>query len=112
MRSGYELNQAKEAANTVVVFVPDYANPFNIDVLSGIEKAAKNHQYKMVYCRTKSGESDIDDYLSLLEDIRVAGIISLSPFQDINTIRHSALFNDNFCRLRLYPNLRASIWCR
>lgn len=85
--NGYELPSALKVSKTIVVFVPDYANPFNIDVLSGIEKAAKNNNYKMVYCRTKSSNNDIDYYLSLIEDIDLAGIISLSPFNNFQTIQ-------------------------
>lgn len=87
IKNGYELTQSSQVATTVVVFISEYANSFNIDVLLGIEKAAKNLKYKIVYCRTKSADKDITYYLSLIEDLNVAGIISLSPFNDRQTIQ-------------------------
>lgn len=85
--NGYEIASKVKISNTVVVFVPDYANPFNIDVLSGIEKAAKLSNYRMIITRTKTTTSNIDYYLSLIEDINVIGIISLSPFSDANIVK-------------------------
>lgn len=85
--NGYEIAIEELESKTIVVFVPDYANPFNVDVLSGIEKAAKLSDYKMVLTRTKTTTSDIDYYLSLIENINAIGIISLSPFDQAETVK-------------------------
>lgn len=85
--NGYEIALAEKISQTIVVFVPDYSNPFNADVLSGIEKAAKLYHYAMVITRTKSTTHDINYYLSLIQDINVIGIISLSPFSDASTVQ-------------------------
>lgn len=87
INNGYELVHSIKPSHTVAVFVPDYSNPFNIDVLSGIEKAAKLAGYRMVLIRTKSKETTLNHYLSLIEDMNVIGIISLSPFSDVKTVK-------------------------
>lgn len=88
IESGYKIARKDPVSSTIVVFVPDYSNPFNTDVLSGIEKAAKLSNYKMTIIRTKTqANEDASYYLSLIEDINTAGIISMAPFKEVNTVR-------------------------
>lgn len=88
LEAGYTIASKKENSRTIVVFMPDYSNPFYVELLSGIEKAAKLSNYKMVILRTKSKNTDdLVYYLSLIEDINTAGIISLSPFSSLEIIQ-------------------------
>ncbi|MBA5728416.1 substrate-binding domain-containing protein [Aerococcaceae bacterium INB8] len=87
IQNGYELANPVKQSQTVAVFVPDYSNPFNIDVLAGVEKAAKLAGYRMILIRTKSQETELKHYLSLIEDVDIIGIISLSPFNDVKTVQ-------------------------
>lgn len=88
LEAGYTIASEKEQSQTIVVFMPDYSNPFYVDVLSGIEKAAKLSNYQMAILRTKSKNTDdLSYYLSLIKDIKAAGIISLSPFSSLEIIQ-------------------------
>ncbi len=88
LEAGYTITAKKSDSQTIVVFVPDYSNPFNVDVLAGIEKAAGLSNYHMVIIRTKSKNTDtLAYYLSLIEDINASGIISLSPFSSVEIIK-------------------------
>lgn len=87
VENGYTIAEERKISNTVIVFVPDYSNPFNSEVLSGIERAAKLAHYRMVIIRTSSSNDTVSYYLSLLEDINTVGIISLSPFNNLEVVR-------------------------
>src|SRR5699024_5464478 len=43
--------------------------------------------YRMILIRTKSQETELKHYLSLIEDVDIIGIISLSPFNDVKTVQ-------------------------
>src|SRR5699024_8076767 len=89
--SGYPLveeTSVTEESTTIAVFVPDFANPFTSIVLDGIRKSAKQNRYNTVMMVVKETNSHtLMDYLDLIRDIKVRGIISLAALPNESVIR-------------------------
>lgn len=88
MTSGYTIagTEDKPQSFTIAIFVPDLSNPFNVPVLDGIRKSARNSGYKTVLIIAKEKDTNIDYYLDLISDLRIKGIVSLSAFPNSETL--------------------------
>lgn len=73
------VTAAPDDSSTIVVFVPDFANPFTSVVLDGIRKSAKLNRYNTVMIVAKEADHDsLEDYLDLIRDVNAKGIISVA----------------------------------
>ena len=82
--NGNQLMEKAKESNTIVVLLPDFSNPFNDMVTDGIRKAAKVNDFGIVFVLVKGIGTPLSYYEEILKDINIAGIISLSPFPNLN----------------------------
>lgn len=71
----------KQANNVIGVLVPDVANPFFTDLVRSIEDTIRGHGMLLVLCNTDETPGREEDYLGLLIDQQVAGIIVAPVFE-------------------------------
>lgn len=83
-----EETAVAEESSTIAVFVPDFANPFTSIVLDGIRKSAKLNRYNTVMMVAKeANDHTLSDYLNLIRDVKVKGIISLAALPNESVIQ-------------------------
>ncbi len=80
--SGYVVNTLaqnfrRRRSNTVIVMVPDIANPFFSNIIQGIEKVANRHKYRVLLADTQGDESRERAYGELVTQKQADGIICL-----------------------------------
>ncbi|HCQ58093.1 MAG TPA: hypothetical protein DIU10_09350 [Sulfitobacter sp.] len=80
--SGYVTNTLarnfrRRRSNTVVVLVPDIANPFFSNIIQGIEKVASRHQYRILLGDTQGDETTERAYADLVSQRQADGVICL-----------------------------------
>lgn len=66
---------------TIVVLVPNIANLFFTEVISGIEDAAAKHGYHVLLGDTRGNQQRENDFIALVESKQADGIIQLQPYQ-------------------------------
>lgn len=82
------LVAAQEDSSTIAVFVPDFTNPFTSVVLDGIRKSAKLNHYNTVMIVAKETDlHTLEDYLDLIRDVNVKGIISVAALPNETVVR-------------------------
>jgi len=68
--------QLRAGRSRILAYVlMDAANPFYIDVARGAEDAARDHDLALVMCNSDGDRTREDDYLSLLLEQRVHGVL-------------------------------------
>ena len=65
-------------SHNILVCVPDFCNPFNSPVIDGIQKAAHNNNYDVLFLQSKDYYTQPSDFTEVLKETSVAGIIILS----------------------------------
>ena len=75
------VRSAKRDGRTVGVLIPDLTNSFFIDVIQGIEERAEQMGIKVIICHTKDSDRTEIQYLRLMKELQVAGII-ITPVSD------------------------------
>lgn len=80
--SGYVANVLaqnfrRRRSNTVVVLVPDIANPFFANIIKGIEQVARLHQYRVLLGDTQGNEDSERAYGDLVAQKQADGVICL-----------------------------------
>lgn len=75
-----------ESKKTIVMFVPDFVNPFTSTIISGVLASANEHSYKVIFAHTANFDNTLSDYLNFLSTISPRGIISLSSVPNINIV--------------------------
>jgi LacI family repressor for deo operon, udp, cdd, tsx, nupC, and nupG len=80
--SGYVANVLaqnfrRRRSNTVVVLVPDIANPFFANIIKGIEQVARRHQYRVLLGDTQGSEDSERAYGELAAQKQADGVICL-----------------------------------
>jgi LacI family transcriptional regulator len=68
------------ANNVVGVVIPDVTNPFFTDLVRGIEDVVRESDYLLVLCNTDETSSKENDYLRMLADQNIAGLV-IAPVQ-------------------------------
>lgn len=81
-QSGYVANTLarnfrRRRSNTVVVLVPDIANPFFSNIIQGIERVANTHQYRILLGDTQGEEAHERVYAELVSQRQADGVICL-----------------------------------
>ena len=96
-------------ANTIVVLVPDIANLFFAQVISGIEFIAQKQGYSVLLGDTRDDIKREQEFINMVETRLADGIINLRPFIEGD----SMLPNDNViavsaggCENTPYPSVR------
>jgi DNA-binding LacI/PurR family transcriptional regulator len=60
---------------TLGLLVPDISNPFFSEIARAVEKWGHHHGYSLVICSTDNDDERVEQYLSMLQQKRVDGII-------------------------------------
>ena len=96
-------------ANTIVVLVPDIANLFFAQVISGIEFIAQKQGYSVLLGDTRDDIKREQEFINMVETRLADGIINLRPFIEGD----SMLPNDDViavsaggCENTPYPSVR------
>ncbi|MDR1948556.1 MAG: LacI family DNA-binding transcriptional regulator [Spirochaetaceae bacterium] len=66
------------ASRTILLFVPDFTNPFNALVIEGIQQSACNNHYRVFILQSKEKQLSFEDYDEAVKNHSFAGIILLS----------------------------------
>lgn len=82
-QTGYRANTAarilrQNRASTLLVMLPDIANPFFSEILSGIEDAATEHNFTILIGNTNGEEARAQDLLGSLRNGRADGALLLN----------------------------------
>ncbi|MEP5759286.1 MAG: LacI family DNA-binding transcriptional regulator [Litoreibacter sp.] len=95
-QTGYRPNTAakmlrQNRANTLLVVLPDIANPFFSEILSGIEDVATVHNYTILISNTNGDDARTRDLLGSLRNGRADGALLLNgqlplPDHEIETL--------------------------
>jgi LacI family repressor for deo operon, udp, cdd, tsx, nupC, and nupG len=72
-------NFRSKRAYSVVVLVPNIANPFFAEIIRGIEQVAQQHGYAVLLGDTEGREDREDYYVGLVETRQADGLIQLHP---------------------------------
>jgi len=80
--TGYRINRAArnlrtQRTQTILVLLPDLANPFFSSILEGISRHLSNKQYSMLITSTKQVYDSGENIIDYLEDARADGMIIL-----------------------------------
>ena len=99
---GYQPNELaasmkRRATNNIGVILPNIRMVFFPDVLKGIEDAAKEHGYKLLYFSTDYNFEKEQEYLNLLKSSWVDGIIldSSCPMEQLEEYQKVLVNNPN-----------------
>jgi len=65
----------KKNTNMIALLIPDITNPFYPEVARGVEDFARENGYCVFLCNTNWDEKNEQNYLNILEERRVDGII-------------------------------------
>lgn len=81
-KSGYRVNRAArnlrtQRAQSVLVLLPDLANPFFSTILEGISLNLSRHGYSMLIASTRQVHESGDHLIDYLDDARADGMIIL-----------------------------------
>lgn len=71
-------NLVNRKTNTIGVLLPQLSSSFSAKLLHGIEKVAHEKQYSVIICNTDSNGKRTLDYLNLLREKQVEGILFAS----------------------------------
>ncbi len=69
-------------SKSILMCVPDFSNPFNSLVIDGVQKAAYTYGYDVLFLQSKDFYKNGSDYIKLIENNSIAGMIILSPAPD------------------------------
>lgn len=67
------------SSRVILMFVPDFSNPFNALVIDGVQKAAYTNGYEVLLLQSKDFYKSSNDYINLIHSYSIAGILILSP---------------------------------
>lgn len=93
---------------TIALVLPDITNPFFPDVARGVEDYSNKHGYNVFLCNTDDNYKKENDYINLLKEKRVDGIIFSSANSgsdktkfihkiDIPLVAIDRAYNENEC---------------
>lgn len=70
------------SSRVILMCIPDFDNPFNAQIIRGVQKAARFHRYEVLFLQTDDFYTSAGDYLSLVKSSSISGILMLSPAPD------------------------------
>lgn len=76
-----------EASNTIGILISDIANPFFTHIAKAVEKVVSKDKYNIIICSTEEDAKNEVDYLRMLVEKRVDGIILSSSCENDILVR-------------------------
>jgi len=83
-------NLRKSESKLLIVLIPGISNPFYTEIIDGIEDTAIEVGYNILLCQTDSSPDREGAYFNLVKNQLAAGIISMDPTVDRQTINEIA----------------------
>jgi DNA-binding LacI/PurR family transcriptional regulator len=81
----------KDTSNTILLCVSELRNPFNSLVISGIQRAAHQHNYRVFILQAKEVNFAFEDFKDVLQSHSFAGIILLTGVTDLRLLEMLAM---------------------
>jgi DNA-binding LacI/PurR family transcriptional regulator len=81
----------EETSNTILLCVSELSNPFNGLVISGIQKAAKQRNYRIFILQAQGVNFTFEDFKDVLQHHSFAGIILLTGVNDSKLLEMLAM---------------------
>lgn len=78
------------ASRIILLWVPDFSNPFNALIINGVRNAAHAQGYDVLIFQSRDYYSDTSDYANILRSTSIAGIIILSCVPNLKLLNDLA----------------------
>jgi DNA-binding LacI/PurR family transcriptional regulator len=78
----------RKTSKTIGLLIPDIKNLFFIEVINGIEDYLNQHGYSAFFCNVNWNSSKEKEYIELMVERRVEGLVIMSAFCDESVIRN------------------------
>ncbi|MGM7721371.1 LacI family DNA-binding transcriptional regulator [Metabacillus sp. Hm71] len=78
---------AKKALKTIGVLIPDISNPFMAEITRAIEDNGRKKGFSVIICSTDNDSTKEEEYISMLKQKYVDGIIVATGLKDSRSIR-------------------------
>lgn len=115
--SGYKPNAvarglAKHKTHTIGVLLPEVTNRFSSELIHGIESAAHEHSLSVIICNTDQDGIRTREYLSVLSEKQVDGIIFCSEqlkdeyIQDLKNLKCPVVLVSTYSLKWQFPYIR------
>lgn len=75
-------NAINHSSKCILMFIPDFVNPFTSTVIEGVLESTNQHQYKIIFANTKNFNDTLEDYIDFCQSLSLAGIISLASISN------------------------------
>lgn len=85
------LVQDYASTNVILVFIPDFVNPFYARIIDGIQQTAHENNYEIYLMQTKDIYSNFNSFCSLVKNGNFRGVLWLStipPVELLSMIGH------------------------
>ncbi|MBS6952668.1 MAG: LacI family DNA-binding transcriptional regulator [Enterocloster asparagiformis] len=74
------ISPITNSSNKIILMcVPDFDNPFNAQIIRGVQKAAHFHKYDVLFLQADDFYTSAGDYINIVKNNDIAGILMLSP---------------------------------
>lgn len=77
-----------ESTRSILVCFPDFRNPFNNDIISGIQSAAAARNYRPFYYEATDLNAELSNYEIILKRHHFSGIILVHNVVDLNLLEN------------------------
>lgn len=77
---GVARGLVSKRTNTIAVLLPEFTSSFSLKVLQGIEESTHAHNYSMIVCNTGALGNRTLDYVDVLREKKVDGLIYTSSY--------------------------------
>lgn len=71
------LNISNSKSKVILMFVPDFNNPFNALVIDGVQNSAKQNGYDVLLLQAKNFYTDTNHFTNIVKNNSIAGILIL-----------------------------------
>ncbi len=100
--SDFRIRDRLENTKSILVCLPDFRNPFNADIIDGIQATASLRGFRTFFYEASDINNAITEYKTIMEQNHFSGLLLL----------HNVLEQDSLSQLRLkYPIVMCSEHC-
>ncbi|MBD5636998.1 MAG: LacI family transcriptional regulator [Clostridia bacterium] len=75
-------------SNLIAIIVPDSSNPFFSELVANVERQCMKHNYRLILCNSFDTYEKESEYLQLLQEQNIDGLIACSHILDENSYRN------------------------
>lgn len=63
----------------ILMCIPDFINPFNAQIIRGVQKVAHFHKYDVLFLQADDFYTSAGDYINIIKNNAIAGVLMFSP---------------------------------